>query len=857
MPPSLFLSSAPAEVGTAEILAQWLQTQGVEVHWSPADVQATTLCLVLLSAHWLRTDAAWASVQQAQQAGQPVWVLVSPDIPHQATDSLSRSRHAELALALSHHPAAGVLRGITWLWSCEAPGQPIDWQPLLNHLRQGTSPPPSPERTDQRHLQALCWGLQSRVAGLAALHTAPQQPDLALALAAAAANIADTCQARQALLACLGQSPGLQHILPLHPTGRPIGALAFSPDGTWLVSMDARPDPRDTRPTHLCLVHLDSLRTREVSPARASSLTALAWGRPWLALAGPGGIHWLRWNETDQRFTTLKPATLSESAVPRWLSWSGPHGPGGEDWLAWGSADGTLGLIRPETGRGSETRLRHAGQPDALQAMVWLSGQQLLTVERNEVFVRPMPALEPATSLAKLEQVFRLWTNNGHWLLSCQRQGRHGVLRGHFGQVKSFEAMPLEGAFEAIDFNLEVGEPLWLMCPLGSSDVSRRTSLTWGSRLGHRQTLLKPESGQPSALAVDVLRRRAATGDARTGQVMLWEPGARHPLLQPTWPAGAVSQCLTCESATVVWMDAQGDVHWSEADATHTRLNVQLEGFSAVRMLTLDNANALLLLGPRGDAVSIDQAGQLHETILWPAPLTPSTLGLVTTASEVARSATVDPEGMIRLLDGPPHAWEQVAEWHIPGQVLAVALSPYGDQIYALVAEGFIRVARWQAGGDGACPEWILVLRSNKPGPIQTDSQGGLWVADGVDVHYLPPPGLETPPLVLRGHPNTVLHIAASLDMVLCVTGRDAGQKEEILHLWSRTGQRLGTLDLPDKVATLLVSAEGRIAWIHTVTGAVWRVSLEITQWAQVAQAMAGRVLSPAERQHHGLTSSA
>ena len=849
---SLFLSHAPAEADTATLLLQWLQTQGIDVHLDANAAPATAVCLVLLSPHWLRSATVWTPVSSLRQAGHPVWVLVSPEVPHQATDSRSRNRHAELALALSAHPAATWLHESDWLWSCAAPGQPIDWQTLLLHLQRGDAPAPTPAHAEQRRLQALCWGLQSRAAGLAAQQAVQHRPDVALALAAAAADVADTVPARQALLASLGQCPGLQRILHLHPAGRPVGALAFSPDGDWLVSIDTRADSRDTRPTHLSFVHLGDMRVRETSQTRAGMITALAWGRPWLALAAQGGIHWLRWNETEQRFGARKPSALGETAVPRWLSWSGPNGPGGEDWLAWGSADGILGLIRPQDSRGSETRLRYAGRPDALQGLAWLSGQQLLTVERNEVFVRPMPDLEPATSLAKVEQAFRLWSHNGHWLLSCKRQGRYGVLRGHFGQAKSFEVMPLESCFEAADFSLEVGESQWLVCPLEPPRPPTH-GLAWGTRPALFQTLLHPEAGQPTALAVDVLRHRAATGDVRQGHVMLWELGARHPLLQPTLPASTVSQCLTCEDATLVWIDAQGDVHLGDTDVAHTRQHIHVNGFSAVRMLTLDNANALLLLGPRGDAVSIDRAGQLHDTVLWPAPLTPGTLGLVACASAVARSATIDGQGMMRLLDGPPHAWEQVAEWHVAGQVLAVALSPYGDQIYALIAEGFIRVARWQAGGDGDLPEWALVLRSNKPGPILADEQGGLLVADGCDVYWLPPAGSETAAVVLRDHPAPVLHLAATPDMLLCVTCRDAASKDEVLHLWSRTGQCLGRLALADKVATLLTSREGRSAWLHTVTGALWRLPLDIDHWADTARHLAGRPLSPQERQAHGL----
>ncbi len=853
MPPlSLLLSHAPADADTAGLLFEWLQVQGVEVHLDPHTAPTTAVCLVLLSPHWLRSPSASTALPALRQAGHPVWVLVSPDVPHHATDSRARSRHAELALALSDHPAAAVLHETDWLWSCAAPGQPIDWQALLLHLQQGQGPAPAPAHAEQRRLQALCWGLQSRAAGLAAQQTVQQHADVALALAAAAADVADTAPARQALLASLGSCPGLQRILHLHPVGRPVGALAFSPDGDWLVSIDARTDLRDTRPTHLSFVRLSDMSVRETSQTRAGMITALAWGRPWLALAAQGGIHWLRWNETEQRFGARKPSTLSDTAVPRWLSWSGPNGPGGEDWLAWGSADGLLGLMRPQDAQGSETRLRYAGRPDALQGLAWLSGQQLLTVERNEVFVRPMPDLEPATSLAKVEQVFRLWTHNGHWLLSCKRQGRYGVLRGHFGQAKSFEVMPLESCFEAADFSLEVGESQWLICPL---EAPRPVSqgLAWGTRPALFQTLLPPETGRPVALATDVLRRRTATGDVRSGQVMLWELGARHPLLQPTLPASTVSQCLTCEDATVVWIDAQGDVHLGDTDAARTRQHIRVNGFSAVRMLTLDNANALLLLGPRGDAVAIDREGRLYDTVLWPTPLTPGTLGWVACASGVARTATMDGQGMMRLLDGPPHAWEQVAEWHVAGQVLAVALSLYGDSIYALIAEGFIRVARWQAGGDGDAPEWVLVLRSNKPGPILADAQGGLLVADGCDVHWLPPPGSEAAAVVLRDHPAPVSRLAATPDMLLCVTCRDAASKEEDLHLWSRSGQRLGRIALTDRVATLLTSQDGRSAWIHTTTGALWRLPLDIPDWAEAAKRLAGRTLSGTERQAHGL----
>ncbi len=911
MQQDLFFSHAATEVELARALADWLRSHSLNVYLPETGaVKQGQLCLVLLSVRWLRSEDCTRQLLEAQQAGRAMCVLVHPDIAHDATDSTSRGRRAELELTLSGHACEAVLRPLPWFWACERLGEELALAPLVQMLQgqadwaacharlaerslrwrqQGDDPSllmrgselmrdlgdvlrPEPgrlpalnrdqlmfliasqkaEMADSQRLAALCWGAQAQAAGMSAQQYVGTQPDLALALAAASADVADTPQARRGLLTALGHHPGLRRIFHHHTPGRPVKAMAFSPDGQWLATADTRADLGDTRPARLNLIHLESLSVRDTTQTRSGLISALAWGRPWLALASRGSISWLRWDEAEQRFGARSPRQLAEPLAPQWLAWSGPTGPGGEDWLAWGCAEGLVGLTRPgETRRQPDVRLRHVGRPDALQGLAWLGGDKLLTIERNELLVRPLPTLEPATTLGKVDQVFELWSQSGHWVLSCVQRGRAGVMHGYGAQVKGFEPVPVKGPFEAADMSLEVSEPQWLVSARPPHDMGA-PGLAWGARLNGLHTLQAPEAGKPAGLAVDCLRRRVATGDIANGQVWLWEPNAPHVLLRSSLPAGIVSQLVRGSDDSVLWMDAQGDIHSGIADTDKQSDRLSAAGFKALRMLGMNYASHLLLLGPRGESLALDRADQMRYPVRWPQPLQRDTVGLVACADQAQRTATVDGAGNLRVLEGPPQTWGIVAEWLVPGQTLSVTLSPSGEHVYAMVAQGFIRVARWIVGGSSS-PEWVAVLRNGKPGPMVVDANGALLVADGPDLYRVPAPGDTDPPVLLSGHAAPILRLAALPGLLLSVAGRDQHARQEELRLWSPNGQPLGMMVLPDKLADLVVSRDGRYAWLLTLSGALWRLPLRVEHWARIARNLAGRELSPAERRTHGL----
>lgn len=909
----LFLSHAPTEVVLARELATWLRSWPLAVALpGEAAPTAARLCLVMLSVRWLGNPACTQQLAQARQAGVGLKVLVHPDIPREPSDSTTRGRHAELELMISGHPAEAWLRTEEWIWVRERPTEDADWEVLTRVLRPQShswatrharlaelsarwrqqpgdaslllygneltqalheallgDPARQPalsreqlmfllesqraEMSDSQRLSALCWGAQAQAAGMSAQEYVGKRSDLALALAGAAAAVADTPQARRALLTALGQHPGLRRIFHHHPAGRPVKALAFSPDGQWLATADTRAEIGDSRPARLNLIHLDSLAVRESTQTRSGLISALAWGRPWLALASRGSISWLRWDETEQRFGARKPNQLSEPLAPQWLAWSGANGPGGEDWLAWGCPEGLIGLTRPgENWRHPDVRLRHAGRPDALQGLAWMGNDRLLTIERNELVIRPLPTLEPATAIGKVDQVFGLWAQSGHWVVSCVQRGKHGVLRGEGAQVKGFEPVPIKGAFEAADMSLEVNEPQWVVSTRPPHEAVI-PALAFGPRLGGLQTLQTVDAGRPASLAVDALRRRLATGDQQNGQVWLWEPGTPHPLLHPALPAGVVSQIVAGADDGVLWMDGVGDIHTGIADTAEASDRLGAPGFKALRMLAMDNASALLLVSLRGETVCLERETKQCLPVRWPHPLQRETLGLIACADQVARTASVDgAKGNLRLLDGPPQTWRPVAEWSIAGQPLSVALSPRGDHVYLMVAEGFIRVARWTLGGSHA-PDYVAVLRNGKPGPMVVDDSGALLVADGPDLYWVPPPSDAGAPVLLSGHAAPILKLAARPGLLLSVAGRDQHARQEELRLWSPTGQALGVIPLPDKLSDLVISRDGETAWLHTVSGGLWRLPLRIELWAQLARDLAGRELSLEERRAHGL----
>ena len=347
------ISHAPADEPLAGELEH--QLRALAQASGPAPAWPDGRCgVVLLSPAWLDDEVCVRQWAEAQAARRPVWVVVHPDIAREATDSVSRGRLARLHLALAGHPVEGALRAQRWVWLRAEPGAPVAWAQLAPiapsepaaegdgsaRLSDGGLPaaPPArwagpdaagPAASDEalgraleevlgqaphpalrpeerawvraahqaqaaqcQRLAALCWGAQAQAAALAAQQHTEQQPDLALALAAAAADVADLPATRQTLLRLLTRYNGLQRVLTPHEDGRPVCSLAFSPDGQWLATADtrSRSQPDDARPARLNLLHLETMTVRAAIPTRAGQIGALAWGRPWLARGTRGSL---------------------------------------------------------------------------------------------------------------------------------------------------------------------------------------------------------------------------------------------------------------------------------------------------------------------------------------------------------------------------------------------------------------------------------------------------------------------------------------------------------------------------------------------------------------------------------------
>ncbi|NDY93852.1 hypothetical protein [Ideonella livida] len=826
-------------------------------------VSGCRLMLVLLSVAWLRSPLGPRHWAAARSAGVPVRVLVHPDLPRLPQDGVGRGRRAQLEEVLAGHPLAAELLATPWWWLGE-PGDAAPHWALLPQVLASTAdalpvaePPPlapaqgEPPRAGlASRLAMLYGGAQARATAYQARDRARGEPALALALAAAAADLADTPASRSTLLTLLGQQTALRRVMPLHAPGRRVQALAFSPDGRWLATGDARQGPGDDGPARLCLVDLHTLQQREGSQSRSGSIGALAWGRPWLAVGTRGGVGWLRWDEASQRFGARSPTPLSEPVTPAWMSWSGVQWAGGDDWLAWGCPEGLLGLARPGEARAHELRLPQAGRPDALQGLAWVAPGQVLTLESNRVCLRPFPALEPVVTLGAMDRFFHLWAQGGHWVVTGVQRGRTGVLRGFGAEVWSFEPHAASGPFQAADLGQRTGEPNWVISVPGRKghDVP---ALAVGPDLARLHYLLPSLATPAAGLAVDAPRRRVAVGDGRTGAVSIWQLGEPHPLLHPLMPAGVVRAVAAGPGHAMMWVDLSSAFHRDLMDGGE-RPDRLSAGFAVVRLLPLDGGREVLMLGEKGESAVFDLASGQRRQPLWPRPPGREGLHLVATAAQAPRVAMVDPDGVLWLLEARDGHWQPLAHWEVIGQPLAITLSPRGEEIHVMVAQGFVRVGRWRMDDPGS-PHWSVVLSQGLPGPMAVEAGGALLVGDGEDLVWQAAGQDSGDTLRLSGHAAPVRAVALTQDLLLSVSAAEQQPELDELRLWSTSGLALGVVPLPDRLASLGVTRSGQQAWLLMRGGELFRLPLDTAAWARIAQFVAGRPLTAAERQQHGL----
>ena len=437
-------------------------------------ITASAAFVVLLSPRWLSSRVAAREFSDALAAGKKIVPVVHPAIPRDPVHEDGRRNKSALMEAFATFEHRETLEPFNWIWLLGAdPGEP-DFEPVesalatdfawakqhaviaqrldrWNTLGQQASallrgeelaelmaaalidePGREPTLTDEQRrylyesqryegvelnrVQGLYWGAQGRAAAFAARERGETEPDLALLLAAEGVSVAPVPEARSAVLTLLHRHAALTKVLHGHGRGRPVSGVAFSPDGRWLASTDTCSAMGDERQASL-LIHEAATGRQEKRIADAQRISAIAWGERWLAVASPGSIGWMYWDEWKDRFRSNTPTPLEDQVDPDFLAFlsSGAESPT-EEKLAWGTCFGELGVINVGDHRQLRTRLTEDPSDRALTGLGWLADGLLITAEGGQIFVRPYPELHPGGA--------------DHGVRACLLAGRAGRTMG-------------------------------------------------------------------------------------------------------------------------------------------------------------------------------------------------------------------------------------------------------------------------------------------------------------------------------------------------------------------------------------------------------------------------------------------
>lgn len=712
-----------------------------------AGIYASANVLVLLSPRWLRSSVAARELSDAQAAGKKIIYVVHPGIPRDPRTAEGRERKVELFQELQVSNLASTVGRPDWIWltqneSAEANYGPVEqalatdfpwkerhdiivqrlnrWKAVRTDaiLLRGAelaelmadaladAPGREPvlteeqrtfllesqrfEAAERERVEGLYWGAQARAAAFAARERSEAEPDVALLLVAEAAPVATVPEARAILVSLLHRYASLTKVINGHGHARQVSGVAFSPDGRWLASVDRDIAANDDRQAHLLVS--DTETGREVlrlgSDAR---LTAVAWGKRWLAVASPGSIGWLRWDDWKEKFLGNTPTQLEGDVLPDCLAFSPPAAdlPQGEV-LAWGTQWGDIGLIHVGDHVRWQGRLSNDHSSTALTGLGWLNDARLITAESGRILVRPFPALEPAQEIVAPGSVFSLACDGERWVASCVSQDGLGLLLGRGDKAERF--VPA-GSPDLRLIATWAGRPEdgWILTG-SNTGIPGVPAVVVRDIKAARETLLQGEGEPISKVAADPTGRFVAAGQAR-GRVWLWGRTRRSHLVSAIRP-GLTVRCIaasTAGRAAVATQDGRILVF-----GPSFKCDPVVEAtvpFLPIRLLFADAGRTLLVVAENGQLATIDANGQVRN-LLWPSEL-PAPSDIVTAADQPIVAARHSDNGfaIFRLTESG------LAPLHIVDagmSVMGLALDPSGQRAYTLVNRFGLEVVSWR-----------------------------------------------------------------------------------------------------------------------------------------------------------------
>jgi WD40 repeat protein len=870
-----------------------------------AGISASAAFLLLLSPRWIRSTVAARELSDAQAAGKKLVVVLHPAIPRDPTTAEGRERKAELMQALQISGLAATLERPNWIWPIKDESADPDYTHVeralatdfvwavrhavivqrLNRWKAvqddtallrgadlvelmadafadvpGREPALTTEQrtfllSSQRHeaaeqerVQGLYWGAQARAAAFAARERGEAEPDLALLLAAEGASVATVPEARAILLSLLHRHARLTRVIDGHGAGRCVSGVAFSRDGKWLASVDRERALGDDRRAHVLLHDVETGEERR-RVGSDTPLSAVAWGEHWLAVASPGSIGWLRWDDWKERFRGNTPTTLDGDVVPDYLAFSPPGDarPQGEV-LAWGTRWGDIGLIRVGDHVRSQKRLSDDGSNRALTGLGWLTDGRLMTAEGGRILVRPVPDLEPAQEIAAPGQVSSLASDGDCWVAACHRDGSAGLLVGRGSDVMAF----LPAASPDLGLTAALAGPSghrWFVTGSSTRRSGAPAVALWRDDTA-RETLLQGEDEQLTQVAADLSGRFVAAGEMR-GRVWLWDRNRRSHLLSTAFPALTVRCIAASRSGPTALATHDGRVLTFGPDFAGTPVGDVLAPFVPRRLLFGDGGRTLLVTSEDGTFATVGADGQVR-TLPWPPTLgAPLDVAVAADAPVIAVLCSNNELVLLRLSES---TLTPIRTIDAGTRVLGLALDRAGQRLYALVARLGLVVVSWLVDAMGEAPHDVLPLTNPglPPVPMAFPDGDRVTIADGDDLVFVP---RDAPEQATRhaGHDEPVTHLAAGGDLVASAACWYQDTAVDQLRLWTAGGQPLGPVTLPEHAADIALTPDGSAVLVLGHSGTLTRVTLRPEDWVDTARQIAGRSLSAEEARRYGV----
>ncbi len=902
----LFLSYASKDLDAAETLERWLLLSprnhtvwrdrrgilpGAPDYYPPivAGIHASGAFLLLLSPRWLESKVAAQELTDAQAVGKKIIVAVHPAIPRDPETEEGRSRKRDLEQALKASGLATLERP-NWIWTLEKESSDPDYTGVEQALKtdfawanrhtiivqcldrwkssrdgsallrgreleelmadafadaQGREPGLTEEQRSfllesQRH------GAAER-ASSAARERGEAEPDAALLLAAEAASVPTVPEARGILLSLLHRHAMLTRVIDGHGTARRVSGLALSPDGRWLASIDEARALGDERPSHL-LVH-DAETGREGKRVNSNErLSAVAWGSRWLAVASPGSIGWLRWDDLDDKFRGNTPSGLEDGVIPRYLAFSPPGVklPDGE-WLAWGSAWGDIGLIRVGDHLKWQGRLSDDRSSDALTGLGWLTDGRLISAEGGRLLLRSFPDMEPVHEISAPGQVFSLHCDGERWVAACRRNGSAGLLLGKGMEEEVFLPMTAPDLGLIAAWAGPADDP-WI---LTGSSVSRSgvpAVMLWQGEAA-RETLLQGDEEPVSCVAADPSGRFVAAG-GMGGRVWLWDRHRRSHLVGEARP-GADARCIAASStgrSALATQDGRILVFGPGFDGDPVA-DVPAP-FPPVRLKFADGGQILLAVAADGQIATLGDEGVV-QIQSWPPEL--GEPKVISVASDAPTIAALGSDNTIAILRLTESSFRPMRTIDVGELVVGLALDPSGEQVFAVVERLGLDVVSWPVYSPDSTPDEVVMIQSGLPPvPIAFSGEQIVVIGDGFDLLFVPQDASET--ATRRGsHDEPVRLIAAGAGLVASVACSFQDTRVDQIRLWTNDGQLLGAVTLPEHAADIVVCPDARSIMVLGLSGTLWSTTLRAEVWIETARRIAGRSLSAEERRRYDL----